>query len=72
MEENDDEVELAAEEPAGKRRKATTYLNEGQEESMVEWLIDNPVIYNKKMRDYKDTSLKERLWEAKVAEIGKG
>ena len=51
VEENDDEVELAAEEPAGKRRRVTPYLNDEQEESMVEWLIDNPVIYNKKMRN---------------------
>ena len=39
---------------------------------MVEWLVDNPVIYNKKMRNYyKDTSLKERQWDDKAAEIGK-
>ena len=63
--------EPTGDEPAGKRKKMLTYLDDDEEENMVKWLMDNPIIYNKKMRDYKDTSMKERLWEAKAAEIGK-
>ena len=52
-------------------KKFPTHFTDEQEQSMVDWLGDTPVLYNKKMRDYKDTGMKERLWEAKPAEIGK-
>ena len=38
---------------------------------MVEWLEANPIIYDKKLRTYKDTALKERIWQDIANDIGK-
>ena len=39
---------------------------------MVEWLEANPIIYDKKkLKTYKDTTLKERIWQDIASDIGK-
>ncbi len=30
---------------------------------MVEWVADHPLMFNKKIKDYKETDKKEKLWE---------
>ncbi len=61
-----DHEELCAEEgsqPADKKRKIVTDLTPEQEEDMIQWLRDHPVLWNKKLTDYKDITLKDALWQ---------
>ena len=58
-------------EKANKKKKQSRHLNEEKEQLMVEWLRENSVIHNKKMKDYKDTAIKDRLWEAQAEDMGK-
>ena len=52
-----------------KPRKPNLQMDEAMEEEVSDWLIDNPVLYSKGLRDYKDTFKKQRLWEKKAAEL---
>ncbi len=36
---------------------------------MAEWLKSNPCHYNKKLKDYRKTDMKQRLWEDKAVEF---
>ena len=38
---------------------------------MIQWLRENPVLWNKKMRDYKDSSLKDSLWAEQAKRLNK-
>lgn len=53
-----------------KRRKASLILSDDQEEDVIEWLKEHPVLYTKTMRDYKDRAKKMQLWEEKAKEMG--
>lgn len=52
-------------------KKFHSSLTEGEEQSMVDWLEENPMIYNKKIKAYKDMEKKESLWREKAAKMGK-
>ena len=54
-----------------KQRKVRDRLNlsQEQEEDLANWLQDNPMLYNKGSRDYKDTEKKKKLWEDKAKEL---
>ena len=41
-----------------KREKVVALLSEDEEHAMVEWLESNPILYNKKLKSYKDTAKK--------------
>ena len=53
------------------RNKQWVPLEPDEEESMVNFLKDNPCIYNKKLKDYRDKKKKERLWEEQAASLGR-
>ncbi len=36
----------------------------------MEWLADHPLMYNKKIKEYKETDNKEKLWEELGEELG--
>ncbi len=36
----------------------------------MEWLADRPLMYNKKIKEYKETDKKEKLWEELGKELG--
>ncbi|XP_014679360.1 PREDICTED: uncharacterized protein LOC106819216 isoform X2 [Priapulus caudatus] len=55
----------------GKKTKIHSSLTEEEEQSMVDWLAENTVFYNKRMKAYKDMTKKESLWREKAAELGK-
>ena len=58
---NEEEDSLEVDEGSGlatKKKKLLTALTPEQEEEMVEWLSEHPVLWNKKMKDYKDTQMK--------------
>ena len=35
----------------------------------MEWVRDNPILYSKGLKEYKDTARKQRLWEEKAREL---
>ncbi len=37
---------------------------------MVECLADHPLMYNNKIKEYKETDKKEKLWEQLGSELG--
>ncbi len=37
---------------------------------MVEWLVDHPLMYNKNIKEYKETDKKKKLWEDQGEELG--
>ena len=41
------------------------------EEKMVEWLRENPIVLDSKRSDYKKTQLKNRLWEEQGTHLRK-
>ena len=51
------------------KRKPNLQMDEAMEEEVIGLLIDNPVLYAKGLRDYKDTVKKQRLWEKKAEEL---
>lgn len=46
-------------------------LTSDQEECMCDWLEVHPIHFNKKLKSYKDTSKKERLWGEQAEALGK-
>jgi hypothetical protein len=54
-----------------KKKKMMTDLTAQQEQEMIDWLREHPVLWNKKLRDYKDTTLKESMWMAQAEKLGK-
>lgn len=46
-------------------------LTAEDEESMVEWLRENPQMYNKKLSTYKDKGKKDALWAKQAQVLGK-
>lgn len=54
-----------------KKEKTAAILSEEEENTMVEWLESNPILYNKKLKTYKDSTKKEALWREKAQEMDK-
>lgn len=48
-----------------------TDLTEDQEQAMVKWLSTHPILYNKKLKGYKETQKKEYLWREQANLLGK-
>ncbi|MEW8548748.1 MAG: hypothetical protein AB2693_35045 [Candidatus Thiodiazotropha sp.] len=69
-EQNDPELD-DVEGAAVKKRKLFTALTPEQEEEMVEWLAEHPVLWNKKMKDYKDIHMKDALWREQAGKMDK-
>lgn len=62
----DDEIE-----PLVKRKKKmATILTEVQEIELKDWLLLNPMLYTKGMKEYRNTPKKIRMWELKAQEYG--
>ncbi|XP_047206820.1 uncharacterized protein LOC124858708 isoform X2 [Girardinichthys multiradiatus] len=53
-----------------RKEKVVAMLTEEEEESMVEWLKTNPILYNRKLKSYKDTNRKEALWREMAGQMG--
>ena len=57
--------------PANKRkRKEGLMMSEDKEDNVAQWILANPILYNKARRDYKDAKRKQRMWEQKAKELG--
>lgn len=55
-----------------RKEKKEKFLNftDEQEEELVEWLKNHEIFYNKALKTYKDTKMKQRLWSDKAKEMG--
>jgi hypothetical protein len=60
-----------AKKAASKKKKRLTDLTPVQEQEMVEWLEFHPLLWNKKMMDYKDTGKKEAFWKTQAEKMEK-
>ena len=45
-------------------------LTEQQEQAVVEYLKENPILYNRKLKEYKDKSKRDACWEVMAERIG--
>ena len=58
------EGQFVSEEKAEKTAKQTTVLfNAEKEQKFVDFLHDNEILYNKLLKDYKDRSKREAVWD---------
>ncbi len=55
--------------PAKRLKKQLQQLTHEEEDDMAEWLKSNPCLNNKKLEDYRQNDMKQRLWEDKAAEF---
>jgi len=59
-----------SEKPLKKKTKTSVHLTTEQEQTMIEWLMNHEVLYNKKLEGYKDTKRKALQWQKQSEEIG--
>ena len=57
--------------PPPKRKKRTPVtLNDEQEELAVDFIKNHELLYNRKLRDYKDTAKRDRVWQELATQLG--
>ncbi len=49
--------------PKKHQKNTNVILSDDEETRVVEWLADHPLMYNKKIKEYKETDKKEKLWD---------
>ena len=54
--------------PFSQKRKngVETHLSDEQETNLAEWLQQNPFMYNKATRQYRDAVKKRAMWQTKA------
>lgn len=45
-------------------------LDEEEDDGKVEWILSNPVLYNRMYPRFKDVLYRERLWDDQAAHLG--
>ena len=83
-EEEEDEIEVFDEEPAAtqesaedlptilkakRRRRDPLTLSDKNEDDVIEWLKQNPCLYDKTLKEYRNVSKKAKLWADKEKEL---
>ena len=53
-----------------KQRQPKLDLKSQEEEDLILWVRDNPILYNAKNENYKYKKQKEQLWAQKAQDIG--
>ena len=56
--------------PPKKRQRHYHQIGEEHEEGVVDWYRTNELLYNKKMRAYRDRDKKTQTWSTKAQELG--
>ncbi len=56
--------------PKKRQKNRSVILSDDEETRVVEWLADHPLMYNKKIKEYKETDKKEKLWDDLGEELG--
>ena len=52
-----------------KKRRAKNVMSTDTEDVLIEWIRETPFLYQKGLRDYRDTQKRSRLWAEKAAEM---
>ena len=60
---------IASQNKNAKKLKVVSDLSPEEEQSMVEWSEAHPIMYNKKLTSYKETTKKERMWMEKAVVV---
>ena len=66
---SDDEEDVYGDLPKRSKRGGCM-LSSRKEDSVAEWIADNPMFYNKKLNEYRNKSVKDRRWIKKAKEVG--
>ena len=66
----DDEQSQSVKKKLKKKKKFTVVLTDEQEEMIVNWIKDNPMIYDKGKGNYKKKADKRIMWALKAKEVG--
>ncbi len=56
--------------PRKHEKNTSVILSDNEETRVVEWLTDYPLMYNKNIKEYKETDKKEKLWDELGEELG--
>ncbi len=51
-------------------KSTSVILSDEDEARVVEWLADHPLMFNKTIKEYKETDKKKKLWEELGEELG--
>ncbi len=52
------------------RKKEPLFLTDEQQADVIDWLKENTIIYNKRLREYRNTENQNKLWAGKDKELG--
>ena len=68
---NSDEDDVSTTPTSGKKKSRIIPYNfsDEQENDLVEWFRGHECLYNKKLKDFKNVTLKNRIYEEKVASL---
>ena len=53
-----------------KRRKKVCNFSDQEEDELVDWVRDHPILYVRTMKEYKDSGKNKLLWEGKAKQLG--
>ena len=70
MDDEDEDDQSAHSAKPRRKQKKTVTLTDEQEEAMIAWLKENPLIYDKGKGHYKKKDDKKVMWAEKAAELG--
>ena len=67
---NSEQGQHSEEKPKKNPKKTCRLRNEQEEGELLEWVAENPCLWNLKHRDFKNKAMKNRMWEDKASELG--
>ena len=67
----DSSSSLATDEKLKRARKTACCLTDEEENSMLEFLEEHPLLWDIKLTDYRRTDKKNKLWDEQAAKLGK-
>ena len=53
----------------GKGKRKYNNFTDRQDELLVEWLLDNPIMYNKCLKEYKNKEKKAAMWSEMAVKL---
>ncbi len=66
----DTEIPPSQTESKKRQKQTNVILSDANEERVVEWQADHPSMFNKKIKEYKETDKKDKLWNKLGEELG--
>ena len=63
-------MEIPVAQKKARVQRTTTSYNDEEKEEIIEFLKANPSLYEKRRADYKNTQLKDCLWQRQADKMG--